>query len=317
MVQPKRHPGFTLIELLVVIAIIAILIGLLLPAVQKVREAAARAKCSNHMKQLGLALHNAHDVRGGFPPAFTDGTNVPQHSWAPYVLPYIEQDAVYRKYDFTVDWNVAPNDSASDTNAPTRAQPPIFTCPSAPDGRKGTNGRGVIDYMPCPNLKRVSGDNTFAAYPATFGKPFPPGQGGYVGIMGHNLWRKVTDITDGSSNTIMLGEDAGGNQKWWGRRRVESGDPIFDQLGSANGAWANPKNRMNIGGVDPNNAAATQGPCPMNCTNVDELYSFHSGGVNMVLGDGSVRFMRESVKLGVVVALITHDYGEILPADAY
>src|SRR3954471_2701755 len=125
--------GFTLIELLVVIAIIAILIGLLLPAVQKVRAAAARAQCQNNLKQLGLALHNYHDTTGFFPPSATNAAFNPGwakvHGWGPFLLPYIEQGNLANLYQWTSDWNTAVNAAAVSTVVKT------FLCPSAPAGR--------------------------------------------------------------------------------------------------------------------------------------------------------------------------------------
>ncbi len=328
----RRCLGFTLIELLVVIAIIAILIGLLLPAVQKVRESAARIKCTNNLKQIGLGLHNHHDALGYFPAAWdklpnpTNPSAKVSHSWAPRALPYMEQQAVASKYRFDTNWDtggVGNNDEA--VVGPIKQQVPNFTCPSAPSATDRLVQRGVTDYAatterqwPNPHIPATPENN------AAFSAADPQ----FIGVLGHGLYdtatksatpcrRTIPGITDGSSNTFLVAESAGRNKRFVMGKEV-SAPSVPDALWT-NAPWANPNNRVRIGGFNPSwrqgQALPGDGPCAVNCINDKEIYSFHTAGANAVMGDGSVRFVKANITLLVAYQLLTRARGEVVTAD--
>jgi prepilin-type N-terminal cleavage/methylation domain-containing protein/prepilin-type processing-associated H-X9-DG protein len=291
----RRSPGFTLIELLVVIAIIAILIGLLLPAVQKVREAAARMQCSNNLKQFGLALHNYHDALGGFPPA--QQTTPTTQGWVQFTLPYFEQDNLYKQYRFDKNWDDAATNDAN-PGGPNSAKPKIFLCPSAPGGRVGSRNRGIIDYSAVNQVTR----------PNPFLNPVPASDATFLGVLGKNVSRRITEVVDGSSTTILLAEDAGRNQTWVMGKLVSTG--------GGTGAWPNPGTEIVVGGWDPATNSAP-GPCGVNCTNNNEVYGFHTAGANAVFADGHVQLLRAGMSVNILVPLMTRNRGEVIPADAF
>ncbi len=294
---PERRPArraFTLIELLVVIAIIAVLIGLLVPAVQKVRSAALRVQCSNNMRQLGLALHNFHDVNGGFPAAHLTMPNGATHSWTAQILPFIEQDALYKQYNFNKDWSAAPNDAGVNQH-----QIKQFICPAAPGDRVGANNRGILDY---PAINEIHRPNRF------FQGKLPPSDPTFIGVLGKNVRRRITDITDGSSNTLLLAEDAGRNQSWEMGRHTGSL--------SESGAWANPGGAITVAGFNPT-TKSIPGPIAVNGCNAQNVYGFHTNSAGGLFGDGSVRFLSSATSLNVLVALTTRDIGEVVNPDSY
>lgn len=302
----KRSAGFTLIELLVVIAIIGVLIGLLLPAIQKVRESANRMKCANNLRQLALALHQYHDANGTFPvgrqvdPLQAGQTNPVTVSWLARILPFIEQGNI--KYDVTQAGGSAANLPAVQT------QLALYLCPSAPPERKAPGNWGVTDYAATMGVTR---NNSLVV-------PLPPNDATGQGILGNNATRSLADVLDGASTTLLLTECGGKPQIW------HVGVKVGDNAQLA--AWGSHEGGVvTVDGTTPDGNAIL-GPCALNCANIvqpngtgfnSEIYAFHSGGANAAFGDGSVRFLKANATMSTVAALITRNGSEVVPADGY
>jgi prepilin-type N-terminal cleavage/methylation domain-containing protein len=298
--------GFTLVELLVVIAIIGVLVALLLPAVQAAREAARRMNCQSNLRQVGIALQNYHDTFGYLPPrSFTN----PNRNWMLLILPFMEGRNIYDNYNHTVGFGVAANQPA--VNSVVK----VYICPSAPGGagRKvnvgGNRTAAVSDYGAC---HIVSND----AY--NFNNlPKPPSREGV--LSDKDIGLRLAEIADGTSNTIVVVEDAGRPQ-FWLRRSKGPADIDFDPCGKADvaggvvkgAAWADPASEFTLHSYAADGLSCP-GPCVMNCSNNNEAFSFHPGGINVAICDGSVRYLNESMKQAEYFALITRAGGEINP----
>jgi prepilin-type N-terminal cleavage/methylation domain-containing protein/prepilin-type processing-associated H-X9-DG protein len=285
----RSRGAFTLIELLVVIAIIAVLIGLLLPAVQKVREAAARMSCSNNLKQIGLAFHNYHGALGQFPQAGSDGPtrtccnadNRVGWTWMYWILPYIEQENLFNN----------PNDAVVQNTAvkifycPSRRQPTIYSNGGRSD-YAGNGGRDMNSIGQQGMLVRQ-----WTTLPSPAGTP-------------PNQKRTMTDVTDGLSNTLLagdkqchptvLGTSGGDNEPWqnsgWDQDHVRFGEAVPE-----------PDDRH------PTSASPTFWSV--------RFGSSHPGGFNAVMGDGSVRFIRYGIDPANWMRVCLINDGQVINVD--
>ncbi len=317
MNRTPQRPGFTLIELLVVIAIIAILIGLLLPAVQKVRDAAARTQCNNNLKQLSLAVFNYESTYHVLPSSTRPGgfTASPRISWTIGLLPFIEQDNLSKYYDFSSNWD-SPN------NLPITSQPvKIFQCPGTPNSnrRDGDPQTNVWDLVAVTDYAASTCVSSLAANVNPTGYP-------QNGMLVKNQTCKLADVTDGLSNTLMIVESAGRPQLYQLGRAVGA-VPAQKVNG---GGWARPASDLDFLPATPD-GSMFPGSCSANCTNgfnytnyaappfgtegTSAPYSFHTGVVNTAFGDGSVRSLSGSISIYTFASLVTANGGEVVPGD--
>jgi prepilin-type N-terminal cleavage/methylation domain-containing protein/prepilin-type processing-associated H-X9-DG protein len=321
VMRRSNRRGFTLIELLVVIAIIAVLIGLLLPAVQKVREAAARAKCQNNLKQLSLSMHNYHDANGVLPYGAKTGPNDPYngpgawydgHGWYTGVLPYIEQGSV----SALINENLSLSANANEQGR--RAKIPLFACPSDIGLQQ--------NEWPSVTWARIRGNYVVNFGNTTYGQTAKGGVQFGGAPFQFTKGRQLVDIKDGTSNTLMVSEVIvieTVNDGWHG--------PMSDFQTALGGqtfeGWNTPNspNRDDVARVCPPVAAMntiiaqTSSPgCNLIGGNSSTIFqsfaarSKHSGGVNAARCDGSVGFYTNSISLATWRALTTAEGGDLI-----
>jgi prepilin-type N-terminal cleavage/methylation domain-containing protein/prepilin-type processing-associated H-X9-DG protein len=312
----RAAAGFTLVELLVVIAIIGMLVALLLPAVQAAREAARRMSCTNNLKQIALAMHNHESTYQMMP--YSKRDTLPQRSWAPDTLPYLEQSSMVSGafYDLNENWWRSTTYAGVPIPNSTTAQMhlAVFNCPSTPNQRRT---QFKVETPPEQNKVGACGDyfvtegvsvTINAELPAA--DQFPPGsdlQGALRKFPNANTFAM---ITDGTSQTILLGECAGREDIYRGRKRTPAmADKTQPNCARARGgAWATNDNPYEIGSrIEWCTGSAIPGPMKINSSNEHSFlfYSFHPGGANFAFADGSVRLLSDTIRLRVLANLTT------------
>jgi prepilin-type N-terminal cleavage/methylation domain-containing protein/prepilin-type processing-associated H-X9-DG protein len=348
---PVPRSGFTLIELLVVIAIIAVLIALLLPAVQSAREAARRAACLNNLKQIGLAFHNFESTKSFFPPTWAISTpllnppfqkvslvnrppdNIPPcpiglnevcdnaidvQSWPTLLLPYFEQAGMFNAY------NMAQSFAAPVNTTIVGSQLNVMVCPSAPSYRtmKYSDPLTAAFYGQGYSVNLAAGDYAIDdgiddGWMVNNKVPHDPGTVVF-GLLKGNVIRRIADATDGLSNTIMVSEDAGrpnfyirGQQMTFGQSYpwYRNGTPPVQSDEGSGAGWADYGSEFYTDGDGSNEHT--------NYSSNNEIYAFHPGGANALFADGSVHFLKDTISVRSVAALVTRAGGEILSADQY
>jgi|GEM_PF-276321 len=311
VVRRRTRAAFTLIELLIVISIITVLIGLLLPAVQKVREAANRASCANNLHQVSLGLLNYEMNHGELPAAMVGNRS----TWRHEILPYVEQVPAASAFDSSKAWYEGDNLSLV-----ARAKVPVFLCPSA--SLRAEVRWVVVDGVPKTELQDPLPGNDYEAILGIEPKIYAEQMGAASddltrlagrtqGAMVANIPTKMQDLTDGASNTILLAEtisrpylfDRSGDGA---KNFVVKDGKIVSGMNRAT-CWADPTGPYVLSAESKAKEDSNAYPLCfyLNRQNYSQPYAFHSGGVNTALLDGSVRFIAESIENTQLLSMIT------------
>jgi prepilin-type N-terminal cleavage/methylation domain-containing protein len=335
IVSTCKRKAFTLVELLVVIAIIGILVALLLPAIQAAREAARRSQCQNHMKQIGLATLNYETATKKLPPSkwaeVIDG-KVVAHSTLTYLLEYVEEGALADKWDWNKTWSWPGNANGTGPydNFRLKETPiPTFRCPTAPQERDVTDNTGVttanpgaVDYRVCDAMATGAGNAIMEAINDNKVKARKNSRDGYHSVLWNpnttkgpngNTIANVSDYarlkytTDGLSQTMMWFETGAAPVRWRGGMPDTKAPPSNETIGG--NTWADYANWYVV--------HDRCGDSFFNCHNIEEIYSFHTGGAYFVFGDGAVHFINESINPDVFVSLFTRDGNDIIAENQF
>lgn len=346
--QSLRRPGFSLVELLVVVGIIVVLVALLVPAVQSARESARRTSCIGNSRQIALAMVGFESANGFFAPANSTGAgamyppnNPKEHGMFALILPFLEEGALFKTlgYDFNQNWDSAVNRPAARTIVP------ILACSSAPDGARtvttaryptntyssswGASGPACNDYSTIVEVETV--------FYTALGLAFPP-LPKRVGMLPTNSRTTGGNIRDGLSSTLAIVECGNRPRRFFngsqmGVRGSGAASPCNVNNDSLAAGWADNSATFTLHGADkatgvpnsscyqtdaagrvPASGVTSGGQCVMNCSNWDEPYSFHPGGMNVVMGDGSARFLAETIDPQTMISIITRA-GSDIPGD--
>jgi hypothetical protein len=297
----RRCPGrtaFTRTELAVLVVLAAVLTGLLLPALQAARAAAPRASCADNLRRIGQAIHSYADANDDELP-YGHRNKSPLSGWATLLLPYLGEGGLYERYRFDLDW-YDPAQRAV-VSRPVK----VLQCPAVPDPDRTITGtiNGVSYSVPPADYAAVSGI-TVDVVPAVFPPSYPR-----FGAMPVDETLRFRDILDGPSNTLLVAEGAGRPQSWLAGRATGTVPPNDKSTWSA---W----NGNFIRGYTPD-GKVMPGPCGVNCSNNNAVYGFHRGGAFGLLGDGSVRFLKQDMDVYVLYALATRAGGETLAPGDY
>jgi len=338
----SRRPGFTLIELLVVIAIIAVLVAILLPAVQQAREAARASQCKNNLKQIGLGLHNYESTHSFFPPMRFSGAGGVTSGWGLMLLPYVDQGAVYDKMNKDLPWYASDADTPSSPNlrmsqtrvatyrcpsaierdafpAPTPAAVALATPTTWPTAPTTTNDLSTA------NIRRTAASDYITFYSGGgYGRPLLDGNGVMVTTTAEfclEKSRRIADLTDGLTQIMLIAEGAGRPLHFIRGQQQNGPTTMGSGVASVTIPYANYKYTQppwgdwgsgpstafaffDATGTDGRVTVGSTGVCAVNCNNLAGIYGFHPQGANIVMADGSVHFLAESIAATIVSQIL-------------